>query len=345
MTKGFTSNHYIGVWIKKCFLGVALLQATFVSVNAEDAIKPYLAVFGKPLKAAKMPTESVKKAKVELGRILYHEKRLSRDNSISCNSCHDTKGFGVDGEKFSIGFDNHLTGRNSPTSFNAYLHISQFWDGRAPNVEEQAKGPILAGGEMAMPSAEAVVKKLNGIKGYEALFKAAFPKSSLAITYDNVGNAIGAYERLFVTPAKFDKALEGSTSVLSEKEKRGLITFVTTGCVTCHTSNLLGGNMYQKLGLVNPWPNQKDQGRFGITKKEEDKMFFKVPSLRNIEKTGPYFHDGSVDTLEQAVVVMAKHQLGRELTKKQVSDIVSFLKTLTGKLKPSVSDPPKKFPS
>jgi len=332
------------VWIKNSFLWVALLQATFVTVNADDALKPYLAVFSKPLKAAEMPTDAVAKAKVELGRTLYHEKRLSRDNSISCNSCHDTKGFGVDGEKFSVGFDNHLTGRNSPTSFNAFMHIAQFWDGRAPTVEEQAKGPILAGGEMAMPSAEAVVKKLNGIKGYEALFKAAFPKSSPAITYDNVGNAIGAYERLFVTPAKFDKALGGDTSVLSEKEKRGLITFVTTGCVTCHTSNLLGGNVYQKLGLVIPWPNQKDQGRFGITKKEQDKMFFKVPSLRNIDKTGPYFHDGSANTLEQAVVVMAKHQLGRELPEKDISDIVAFLKTLTGKLAPGVAAAPKKFP-
>ena len=140
-----------------------MLQATFVTVNADDALKPYLAVFGKPLKAAEMPTDAVAKAKVELGRTLYHEKRLSRDNSISCNSCHDTKGFGVDGKKFSVGFDNHLTGRNSPTSFNAFMHLSQFWDGRAPTVEEQAKGPILAGGEMAMPSANAVVKKLNGI--------------------------------------------------------------------------------------------------------------------------------------------------------------------------------------
>ena len=122
----------------------------------------------------------MERAKVELGRTLYHEKRLSRDNSISCNSCHDTVGYGVDGEKFSLGFAGHLTGRNSPTSFNAFLHVAQFWDGRAPTVEEQAKGPILAGGEMAMPSADAVVKKLNKIDGYKALFEAAFPKKRSA---------------------------------------------------------------------------------------------------------------------------------------------------------------------
>ena len=330
------------------FLRVMMLaligQLSLLEISADDSIKPWLTIFGKPLKTLELPKDKVALSLVELGRTLYHEKRLSRDNSISCNSCHDTKAFGVDGEKFSVGFNNHLTGRNSPTSFNAFMHVSQFWDGRAPTVEEQAKGPILAGGEMAMPSAEAVVKKINGIKGYKDLFEAAFPNSSPAITYDNVGKAIGAYERLFVTPSKFDKLLAGELSALNEKQKRGLKKFVTSGCVTCHTGNLLGGNIYQKLGLVKPWPNQKDQGRFAITKKEQDKMFFKVPSLRNIEKTGPYFHDGSSEKLSEAVEVMARHQLGREFSKEEISDIVAFLKTLTGKLNPSIAAYPEKFP-
>ena len=330
------------------FLRVMVLaligQLSLLEISADDSIKPWLTIFGKPLKTLELPKDKVALSLVELGRTLYHEKRLSRDNSISCNSCHDTKAFGVDGEKFSVGFNNHLTGRNSPTSFNAFMHVSQFWDGRAPTVEEQAKGPILAGGEMAMPSAEAVVKKINGIKGYKDLFEAAFPNSSPAITYDNVGKAIGAYERLFVTPSKFDKLLAGELSALDEKQKRGLKKFVTSGCVTCHTGNLLGGNIYQKLGLVKPWPNQKDQGRFAITKKEQDKMFFKVPSLRNIEKTGPYFHDGSSEKLTEAVEVMARHQLGREFSKEEISDIVAFLKTLTGKLNPSIAAYPEKFP-
>ena len=330
------------------FLRIMLLaligQLSLLEISADDSIKPWLTIFGKPLKTLELPKDKVALSLVELGRTLYHEKRLSRDNSISCNSCHDTKAFGVDGQKFSVGFNNHLTGRNSPTSFNAFMHVSQFWDGRAPTVEEQAKGPILAGGEMAMPSAEAVVKKINGIKGYKDLFEAAFPNSSPAITYDNVGKAIGAYERLFVTPSKFDKLLAGELSALNEKQKRGLKKFVTSGCVTCHTGNLLGGNIYQKLGLVKPWPNQKDQGRFAITKKEQDKMFFKVPSLRNIEKTGPYFHDGSSEKLTEAVEVMARHQLGREFSKEEISDIVAFLKTLTGKLNPSIAAYPEKFP-
>ena len=331
----------------KRFWFIALLGifcAQSLPTLADDSLKPVLPIFGKPLKAAKLPKAALPKAQVELGRVLYHEKRLSRDNSIACNSCHDTVGYGVDGKKFSLGFEGHLTGRNSPTSFNAFMHLSQFWDGRAPTVEEQAKGPILAGGEMAMPSAEAVVEKLGKIDGYEALFKKAFPKSKPAITYDNVGKAIGAYERLFVTPGRFDKLLAGKADVLKEKEISGLKKFVSVGCVGCHTGNLLGGNAYQKLGVINPWSNQKDQGRFGLTKKEADKMFFKVPSLRNIAKTGPYFHDGSSTKLEDAVERMAKHQLGKDLSKEDRADIVAFLKSLTGRLPKAIAAPPKAFP-
>ena len=326
-----------------CTLVIVMFGGLLTS-QADEAVKALLPVFGKPLKAAKLPKDALARAQVELGRILYHEKRLSRDNSISCNSCHDTVDFGVDGKKFSVGFQNHLTGRNSPTSMNAFMHIAQFWDGRAPNVEEQAKGPILAGGEMAMPSAEAVVEKLGKIDGYEALFKKAFPKSKPAITYDNVGKAIGAYERLFSTPGRFDKLLAGKDGALKEKEINGLKKFVTVGCVSCHTGNLLGGNTYQKLGVQKPWPNQKDQGRFDLTKKEADKMYFKVPSLRNIAKTGPYFHDGSSAKLDDAVMRMARHQLGKELSKKDQADIVAFLKSLTGRLPKAIAAPPKAFP-
>ncbi len=321
-----------------------ILVTACVAPKTDESLKPFLAAFGKPLKAADLPKDKLQSAKVELGRTLYHEKRLSRDNSISCNSCHDTVGYGVDGKKFSLGYEGHLTGRNSPTSMNAFMHLAQFWDGRAPTVEEQAKGPILAGGEMAMPSAEAVVAKLGKIDGYEKLFHAAFPDSNPAITYDNVGKAIGAYERLFTTPGRFDQLLEGKTNALKVNEKRGLKKFVSVGCIACHTSNLLGGNSYQKLGVVNPWPNQKDQGRFGLTKKEADKMFFKVPSLRNIAKTGPYFHDGSATKLEDAVTMMAKHQLGKELSAEDHADIVAFLKSLTGSLPKAIAAPPKAFP-
>ncbi len=326
-----------------CALG--LLFGVGARAQDKDSLKPFLIVFGEPLKPVwNQPRTAVAQAQIELGRLLYFEKRLSRDDSISCNSCHDTKRFGVDGKAFSVGFDKHLTGRNSPTSFNAFMHIAQFWDGRAPTVEEQAKGPILAGGEMAMPSGDGVVAKLGKIKGYPEKFKEAFPDSDPALTYDHVGKAIGAYERLFVTPGRFDKLLGGDAKALNEQEIRGLKLFTTTGCTTCHNGPLVGGNVYQKVGLVKPWPNQKDQGRFGITKVEADRMFFKVPSLRNIEKTAPYFHDATGTTLEMSIATMARHQLNKELPQEEIAALAAFLKSLTGELPDSVTDAPKSFP-
>ncbi len=328
------------------FVAGAIVAGGLLSSSAQaQGYKDYLPIFGRALHSvAEIPRSEVDTLRVELGRTLYHEKRLSRDNSISCNSCHDTQGYGVDGKAFSVGFDNHLTGRNSPTSFNAFMHITQFWDGRAPTVEEQAKGPILAGGEMAMPSAEAVVKKLSGIAGYKELFAGAFPNSEPPITYDNVGTAIGAYERLFVTPSRFDLLLDGHDAALSAQEKRGLTKFVENGCTTCHSGPLLGGSLYQKLGLVKPWPNQKDQGRYDLTKIESDRMLFKVPSLRNIAKTGPYFHDASASSLEAAIKMMGQHQLGLELSSADVADISAFFGSLSGELDPSVAAAPESFP-
>ena len=328
-------------------LEIFILSLMLVSGNlmAQTDGSQFLGIFGQPLEEINPDSFSeVDQSVIKLGKLLYFEKRLSKDNSISCNSCHDTTKFGVDGTKFSTGFKNHLTGRNSPTSFNAFMHVSQFWDGRAKDVEEQAKGPILAGGEMAMPSAEAVVAKLKGIDGYPELFQKAFPNSKNPLTYDNVGKAIGAYERLFVTPSRFDKALAGEKSALTKEEYSGLSKFVSNGCVACHSGNLLGGMMYQKLGSAKAWPNQKDQGRFQLTKKPEDKMMFKVPSLRNIEKTGPYFHDGSADTLIEAIKMMGKHQLGREISDKDAKEIETFLKTLTGELSKDIAKAPEAFP-
>ncbi len=291
------------------------------------------AIFQPPLTALdRLPRSAEDQAKVDLGRHLYYEKRLSSNNQIACNSCHLLDKYGVDGVDFSLGVPGKPVGRNSPTTYNAFFHIAQFWDGRAATVEEQAKGPILAGKEMGMPSAAAVVAKLKGIPEYPPLFKKAFPRDVDAVTYNNVGTAIGAFERNLVTPGRFDDFLAGDASALTVQEQKGLKTFVITGCVTCHTGPLVGGNSYQKLGLVKPWPNQTDVGRSAIVGNDAFKMFFKVPSLRNIEKTGPYFHDSSAKTLEAAVKKMAKHQLGRELSGEQLGDIVAFLKSLTGKI-------------
>ena len=307
-----------------------LIAAIGIGMTAQAAFSGDLDLFQPPLRSTwDQPRSDVDEARVKLGKALYFEKRISLKNDISCNSCHDLKKFGVDGEGFSLGFEGHRVGRNSPTTFNAFGHITQFWDGREPTVEEQAKGPILAAGEMGMPNPDLVVKRLKGIKGYPEWFKAAFPKDKDPVNYNNVGIAIGAFERLLATPARWDSYLSGHKKALKKQELAGLEKFTKFGCTTCHSGTLLGGRLYQKVGLVKAWPNQKDQGRFAITSKEADRMFFKVPSLRNIEKTGPYFHDASATKLEEAIAMMGRHQLGMELARDDIKDIAAFLKTTT----------------
>jgi cytochrome c peroxidase len=298
--------------------------ASAESVEVSDAEKQMFA----PIKAVSAP-KGVQAELVKLGQQLFHDKRLSKNHDISCNSCHTVTNYGVDSEPTSPGHKGHRGGRNSPTVMNAFGHLAQFWDGRAADVEAQAKGPVLNPGEMAMPSEEAVIKTLSSIPGYVEGFKKAFLKESNAITYDNFAKAVGAFERQLSTPSRFDKFLNGDKKALSDAEKAGLKTFVSTGCTMCHMGPLLGGNMYQKVGLMKEWPNQKDQGRFDLTKNEADKMMFKVPSLRNIEKTGPYFHDGQTKDLATAVKMMAEYQLNKKLSDKDTASIIAFLKTTT----------------
>lgn len=278
--------------------------------------------------------------KIALGRTLYFDPRLSKNHDISCNSCHGLDTFGVDNKQFSEGHQGQLGGRNSPTVYNAALHIAQFWDGREPTVEAQAKGPILNPVEMANTE-EKVIATLKSIPEYVEMFRKAFPEAKDPVTYDNVANAIGAFERRLVTPSRWDDFLNGDEDALTAAEKKGLDDFMAVGCTTCHSGSNLGGSMYQKVGLLKPWPNQDDLGRFDVTRQEQDKFFFKVPSLRNVAKTAPYFHDGSVESLEEAVKMMASHQLGRELTADQTKSIVAFLGALTGELPSDYIQPPK----
>jgi cytochrome c peroxidase len=270
-------------------------------------------------------------AKASLGRMLYFEARLSKNHDHSCNSCHKLDAFGVDGEPTSEGHKKQRGGRNSPTVLNAALHFRQFWDGRAADVEEQATGPIANPVEMASDEPR-VVATLTSMPEYVAAFKKAFPEATDAkqsITLKNVGVAIGAYERLLVTPGRWDKYLGGDKAALTAAELEGLATFSQTGCVACHSGPAFGGAMYQKVGLVKPWPNLKDDGRFVVTKQDADKAMFKVPSLRNVAKTGPYFHDGAVASLAEAIKLMARHQLGKELSDDDVKRITTFLDVLT----------------
>ena len=269
--------------------------------------------------------------KVALGRMLYYDTRLSKSQKISCNSCHDLARYGVDGNPVSTGHKGQKGDRNSPTVYNAAGHFVQFWDGRARDVEEQAKGPMMNPVEMAMASDKVVVATLKSMPEYVAAFKKAFPTDKDPVTFDNVGNAIGAFERKLVTSSRWDKFLKGDEALTAE-EKAGLATFINTGCITCHAGTYLGGNMFQKVGAVKPWPDATDPGRFTVTKNEVDRMMFKVPSLRNIEKTGPYFHDGKTATLAEAITKMGVYQIGKTLTDTEVKSIETFLKALTGEI-------------
>jgi cytochrome c peroxidase len=270
--------------------------------------------------------------KIALGRMLYYDARLSKSQTISCNSCHNLTQYGVDNQPTSSGFKGQKGNRNSPTVYNAALHFVQFWDGRAPDVEAQAKGPVLNPVEMAMPSDKSVVAVIKSIPEYTASFKKAFPGEKDPVTYDNMGNAIGAFERKLMTPARWDKFLNGDQAALTPAEKAGFNVFADAGCPTCHAGALLGGNMYQKIGVAKPWPDTSDPGRFNVTRNDADKLMFKVPSLRNVEKTAPYYHDGKVATLNEAVAKMAEFQLGKTLSGAQVEAIVTWTKSLTGEI-------------
>jgi len=267
--------------------------------------------------------------RIELGKKLYFEKKLSANGTLSCNSCHNLDNYGVDNEPTSPGFDGTRGGRNSPTVYNSAIHLAQFWDGRAKDVEEQALGPLLNPIEHGLKDKKQTMKILADA-GYKPLFKKAFKGYKYPFTFKNIGKAIGAFEKTLMTPTRFDDFLAGDTSILSSSEKRGLSKFIEVGCVNCHNGMGIGGETYQKLGLEVPYPTQ-DKGRFDVTKDEDDMHVFKVPSLRNVVKTYPYFHDGHVKSLTQAIKIMGKHQLNAKLSNREISDIKSFLGSLTAK--------------
>jgi cytochrome c peroxidase len=303
------------------------------SSSSASIVSPtVLSVFG-ALPAHYHQGEKPSGALTDLGRTLYYEARLSKSGTISCNSCHQLDRFGVDGEKTSPGHDGTRGERNSPTSYNAAGHFVQFWDGRAADVEEQAKGPVLNPIEHGLESADQLVGILKGIPGYTELFQKAFPGQAEPITFDNFAVAVGAFERGLVTPSRFDDFLAGKKDALSYQEQMGLKAFYDTGCHTCHMGPHLGASSYDKLGKVIPWPGEvKDLGRGAHTKNASENLMFKVPTLRNVTKTAPYLHDGSVADLPEIVRLMAKHQLGKDLAKSDVDAIVAFLGALEGRV-------------
>jgi len=290
----------------------------------------------KPLpKIAENKDNPITTEKYELGKALYYDKRLSKDENISCNSCHNLETFGVDNLATSPGDEGETGDRNSPTVLNAALHFVQFWDGRSKDVEEQAGGPILNPVEMAIPNEEFLIERLSDIEEYQIMYAEAFPGEDDPLTYLNTQKAIGVFERTLLTPSPFDDYLNGNSAALSTQQKQGLQAFMDVGCITCHMGVLLGGNMYHKFGIYDEyWEHTKseniDEGLASVSGDSTQKFMFKVPSLRNIDKTFPYYHDGSVQDLNEAIQIMAVTQLNKELTDEQIADIGAFLESLTG---------------
>lgn len=280
--------------------------------------------------------------KVILGRSLYHDTILSGDGTVSCATCHMLEHGGAEPRKTSTGIRGQKGPINSPTVLNSAYNFVQFWDGRAKDLQEQAAGPVANPIEMGADWKD-VVAKIKKNDEYAAAFAKVYDDG---VTQDNVTDAIAEYEKSLITPSRFDAYLRGDESAITEQEKRGYQTFKEVGCTACHTGIIVGGTMFQKLGLVKNYfadrgtpLTEADMGRFNVTKNEADKHFFKVPTLRNVELTPPYLHDGSRETLEETVALMGKYQLGRELTQQQVDDIVAFLKSLTGELPPYAKMP------
>lgn len=303
------------------------------------------------------PIEAIKAVKpknpamVELGKKLFFDPRLSLSGFISCNSCHNLSMGGTDNLKTSIGHNWQEGPINSPTVLNSSMNLAQFWDGRAKDLKDQAGGPIANPKEMAFTH-ELAVDVLNSIPGYRAEFKKVFGKDKADI--DMVTDAIAAFEETLVTPdSRFDKWLKGDKKAMTKYELEGYKLFKDSGCTACHYGPAVGGTSFQKMGLVAEYDTKnKAQGVADLTGKDADRMHFKVPTLRNVELTYPYFHDGEADTLEKAVDIMGRLQVGRAYKPEEIDKIVAFLKTLTGKqpefklpiLPPSTNDTPKPKP-
>ncbi|SEH09362.1 cytochrome-c peroxidase [Candidatus Venteria ishoeyi] len=280
--------------------------------------------------------DKVDAPKVELGKKLFFDPRLSKSGFLSCNSCHNLSTGGADNLPSSIGHKWQLGPINSPTVLNARFNLAQFWDGRAKDLKEQAGGPIANPGEMASTH-EIAVDVLSSIPAYIAEFKAVYGDKK--VNMDRVTDAIASFEETLVTPdSPFDLWLKGDDAALSEEAKAGYDLFKNKGCIACHNGTGVGGTMYQKMGTVKPYTDTKTLGRYGVTGKDADKYFFKVPLLRNIELTAPYFHDASTWDLAEAVKMMGEYQLGLKLSDEETNKIVAFLKALTGK-QPQISYP------
>lgn len=335
-----------------CAIALAAGASLLAAEDNDEALLTRAQQMFKPLPAdAGTPQRPLTPERVALGRALFFETRVSSDGKGSCGGCHNPYFYGTDALPRSVGVGGKVIARNAPTVFNTALQFVQHYGGNRADVEEQAVKALvspLAYGNADYAAAEA---RLRALPGYRAMFEKAFPGETEPMTAENWGKAIGAFERTLITPAAFDHYLKGDKAALSSQAKQGLDKFMTYGCSGCHNGVTVGGQMFQKFGLTQDyWAltgskeidlfKARDKGRFQDTKDESDAFIFKVQQLRNVAVTPPYFHDGSVAELGDAVRIMAKLQLGRDLTDRDAADIVAFLGSLTGEMPPQFASAP-----
>ncbi len=294
-----------------------------------------------PKNAPMLTNEASTAAKVELGKMLFFDPRLSASQLISCNTCHNLALGGADLQETSIGHGWQKGPRNAPTALNSAFHIAQFWDGRSPSLTDQAKGPVQAGVEMNN-TPQVVEETLRSMPGYVTAFQKAFGKKGQAVTFDNMAVAIATFESTLSTPSPFDAYLNGDHEALNQTAKEGLKLFMDLGCASCHNGVGIGGGMYAKFGTVKAPSDEVrpvgDLGRSKVTNDKEDDYVFRVPTLRNIAITGPYFHSGKVHSLSEAIEIMADVQLDVKLKPAETKAIVAFLDSLTGTM-PKINYP------
>lgn len=325
---------------------IVLPLAAPVAAETIDAAKLRVDAAGLflPIAAPATPQDSASVQRIELGRRLFFENRVSMDGNISCSFCHLPEKQASDGLPKSIGVFGKESPRNAPSIFNAALNVKQHWRGDRESLEEQAEKALLGPASFGNPDAATAMGKLKAIPAYADAFKNAFPGEAEPIASKNWGRAIAAYERTLLTPSKFDAFLEGDATALSGKEQAGLRKFIDLGCAGCHNGAGVGGGSFQKFGVFNDYWKETgvavpDKGRADVTKSDADIYVFKVAGLRNVAQTAPYFHDGSVADLGKAVRIMAKTQLGKTLSDTDAADLVAFLGALTGKVPANYAAP------
>lgn len=343
-------RHSISLWslggaLAACMMAVGVTVLHAATGSDTDLLKEAQGFFQPLPKDMATPEFPITPERLALGRDLYFDPRISVDGTVSCARCHQPALYGTDGLPKPRGAHDKLNPRNAPTILNAALQFKEHWRGDRENVEDQAKQALIGPPSFGDPDYATAMAKIKAIPGYAEMFRKAFPGDADPITPDNWGKAIGAYERTLVTPSRFDKFLAGDVQALSPAERTGLRKFIDTGCIACHNGPGVGGGMFQKFGVVEDYwketgSNPADKGRFDVTHKPEDMYVFKVPSLRNVAMTPPYFHDGSVRSLAEAVRVMAKVQLGKSLSDQDAQEIVTFLRSLTGELPDDFANAP-----